>query len=339
MSRDRGGGLLGTLTSLVWTAALLALALGVFLVWEIHRPGPAPRDMDFTVERGATVMDIARDLKARGAIRDVVVFRIAAQVYTQDRGLKAGAYEVETGESLRDLLDKIESGRMKLLPITVAEGLTSAMIADIVAKSEALTGPMPAAIPPEGSLLPETYMVLRGATREETLARMRADQQKLIDELWPRRAQGLPVRTPEEAITLASIVEKETGVASERPRVAAVFINRLKRGIPLESDPTIIYGLTKGRPLGRGIRKSELERRTPYNTYFIRALPPTPIANPGRDAIAAVLNPPATNEIFFVADGTGGHVFAETLEEHNRNVARWREVEKQRAAAAKAAAP
>lgn len=335
----RGGGVLGTLTSLVWTAALLALALAVFLIWEIHRPGPATRDIEFTVERGASVMDIARELKARGAVRDVVVFRLAAQVYARERGLKAGAYEVEAGESLRDVLAKIESGRMKMLPITVAEGLTSAMIADIVAKSEVLTGPMPETPPAEGSLLPETYMVLRGATRAETLARMRADQQALIDELWPRRAQGLPIRTPEEAIILASIVEKETGIASERPRVAAVFVNRLKQGIPLQSDPTIIYGLTKGRPLGRGIRKSELERRTPYNTYFIPALPPTPIANPGREAIAAVLNPPSTNELYFVADGTGGHVFAETVEEHNRNVARWREVEKQRAAAAKAPAP
>jgi UPF0755 protein len=338
MSGRSGGGFLGFLTSLVWTSALLALALAIFLVWEIHRPGPQARDTDFTIARGASVMDIARELKARGAIRDVVVFRLASEMYASHGALKAGAYEVEVGDSLRDVLEKLEAGRMKLLPITVAEGLTSAMIVEAIAKSTALTGPAPK-VPPEGSLLPETYMVEPGATRADVVARMRADQQKLIDELWPRRAAGLPFSTPEEALTLASIVEKETGVASERPRVAAVFVNRLKRGIPLESDPTIIYGLTKGRPLGRGIRKSELDRRTPYNTYFIRALPPTPIANPGRDAIAAVLNPPATNDIFFVADGTGGHVFAETLEQHNRNVARWREVEKQRAAAAKTKAP
>lgn len=180
-------------------------------------------------------------------------------------------------------------------------------------------------------------MVMRGMDRMELLARMRADQQKVIDDLWPRRAANLPIKTPQEAITLASIVEKETGIASERPRVAAVFVNRLRQGIPLQSDPTIIYGITKGRPLGRGIRKSELERRTEYNTYFIPALTPTPIANPGRAAIEAVLNPPTTNELFFVADGTGGHVFAATVQEHNRNVANWRQVEKQRAAAAASA--
>jgi UPF0755 protein len=239
---------------------------------------------------------------------------------------------VAAGEPLRDVLEKLEAGRMKFVPVTIAEGLTSAMIVEILANASALTGPTPAA-PPEGSLLPETYMVVPGATRADTLARMQADQKKLLDELWPKRAKDLPFQTREEALILASIVEKETGVASERPRVAAVFVNRLKRGIPLQSDPTIIYGLTKGRPLGRGIRKSELERRTPYNTYLIPALPPTPISNPGRESIAAVLNPPQTNELYFVADGTGGHVFAETVDEHNRNVARWREVEKQRAAA------
>jgi UPF0755 protein len=166
---------------------------------------------------------------------------------------------------------------------------------------------------------------------------MRADQQRVIDELWPKRAPNLPLASPQEALILASIVEKETGIASERPRVASVFTNRLRKGIPLQSDPTIIYGISKGRPLGRGIRKSELERRTPYNTYFIPALPPTPIANPGRDAIEAVLNPPASDDLFFVADGSGGHAFAATVEEHNRNVANWREVERQRAS--KAAAP
>ncbi|MDX2233747.1 MAG: endolytic transglycosylase MltG [Hyphomonadaceae bacterium] len=334
MSRKaRGGDVFGFLASLVWTGALLALALVVFLVWEIHRPGPAVQATAFTVERGASVMDIARQLKGQGAIRDVVVFRIASEMYASRGALKAGAYEVEAGESLRSVLEKIEAGRMKLLPITVAEGLTSEMIVEILKDSEVLTGDVPPT-PPEGSLLPETYMVQRGTDRAEVLARMRADQQKVIDELWPKRAPDLPLKTPDEALILASIVEKETGLAAERPRVAAVFVNRLRLGMPLQSDPTIIYGISKGRPLGRGIRKSELERRTAYNTYFIPALPPTPIANPGRDAIEAVLNPPTTNDLFFVADGTGGHVFAPTVEEHNRNVARWREVERQRAAEA-----
>ncbi|NBU29115.1 MAG: endolytic transglycosylase MltG, partial [Caulobacteraceae bacterium] len=160
--------------------------------------------------------------------------------------------------------------------------------------------------------------------------RMMDAQDELLATLWDKRKAGLPIRTPEEAVTLASIVEKETGLASERPRVAAAFVNRLNRGIRLQSDPTIIYGITKGRPLGRGIRRSELDAATPYNTYQIDGLTPTPIANPGRASLAAVLDPPDTDEIFFVADGTGGHVFASTLEEHNRNVARWREVEQQK---------
>ncbi len=321
---------LGFLASLVWTAALLALALGVFLIWDIHRPGPSTQATAFSVERGASVMSIARELKSRGVIRDVVVFRVASEMYALRGALKAGDYEAEAGESLRSLLEKIEDGRMKLTPITVAEGLTSAMIIDIVKGAEVLTGDTPP-VPAEGSLLPETYMVLRGSTRAEVVARMRTDQQRLLDELWPSRAANLPLKSPQEALILASIVEKETGVASERPRVASVFINRLRKGVQLQSDPTIIYGITKGRPLGRGIRKSELERRTAYNTYFIPALPPTPIANPGRDAIEAVLNPPATDDLFFVADGSGGHAFAATVEEHNRNVARWREVERVRA--------
>ncbi|MDZ4775457.1 MAG: endolytic transglycosylase MltG [Alphaproteobacteria bacterium] len=334
MAVDRRRSPFGAFFSLLWTLAFAGLAVGVFALWEIHRDGPLARDVVFVVERGDGVMEIGRTLEKEGVIRNAWVFRAAAELYTKPGGLKAGEYIAAPGEPLRSVLEKIESGRMRLFPITVAEGLTSDMILDIVKKSDVLTGEVTLSTLPEGSLLPETYMVMRGMDRTELLERMRADQQKVIDELWPKRAANLPIKTPEEAITLASVVEKETGIASERPRVAAVFVNRLRQGIPLQSDPTIIYGITKGRPLGRGIRKSELERRTAYNTYFIPALPPTPIANPGRDAIEAVLNPPTTNDLFFVADGTGGHVFAATVEEHNRNVANWREVEKQRAAAA-----
>ncbi|MFN9161381.1 MAG: endolytic transglycosylase MltG, partial [Alphaproteobacteria bacterium] len=191
--------------------------------------------------------------------------------------------------------------------------------------------------PVEGALLPEPYIFNRGMPRDELIARMERDHQEVLDELWARRVPNLPIATKEEAVILASIVEKETGVASERPLVAGVFINRLRKGMKLQSDPTIIYGLTKGVPLGRGIRKSEIEKATPYNTYVINGLPPTPIANPGRESIAAVLNPATTDALFFVADGTGGHVFAATLAEHERNVANWRQVERQRAAEAAAA--
>ena len=171
-------------------------------------------------------------------------------------------------------------------------------------------------------------------TRTELIERMQKDHQDAVNQLWAGRAPNLPIASKEEAVILASIVEKETGVAEERPRVAAVFVNRLRKGMKLQSDPTIIYGLTKGVPLGRGIRQSELDRATPYNTYVIPALPPTPIANPGRASIAAVLNPAATDDLYFVADGSGGHVFASTLQQHEQNVKNWREIERQRAASA-----
>jgi UPF0755 protein len=186
-------------------------------------------------------------------------------------------------------------------------------------------------IVPEGSLLPETYLFEHGTTRSELLARIHKAQDVLLAELWPKRKEGLPFASQEDALKLASMVEKETGIASERPRIAAVFINRLQKDMKLESDPTIIYGLTKGVPLGHALRQSELAMPNPYSTYQIAGLPPTPISNPGRDAIAAVLNPPDSEELFFVANGTGGHVFAKTIAEHQKNVAQWRKLEQQSA--------
>jgi UPF0755 protein len=215
-------------------------------------------------------------------------------------------------------------------PLTIAEGLTVDMAMDLVRANANLSGPMPPT-PPEGSLLPETYLFQRGTPRVEIVARMRRAQEQLMQDLWPKRKAGLPYETPEEALILASIVEKETAIAAERPRIAAVFVNRLRIGMRLESDPTIIYGLTRGRPLGRGILRSELARPNPYSTYQIPGLPPTPIANPGRESIAAVLNPPDTTELYFVADGSGGHVFATNFAEHTRNVAAWRRIERQAA--------
>jgi UPF0755 protein len=233
---------------------------------------------------------------------------------------------------MADVLAAIRSGKVVRHEITVPEGMTSQAVADILAKATVLTGEAPVA--PEGAILPETYQVSRGEDRAEVLKRMMDSRDKLLAQLWAQRQPGLPLATPEEAVILASVVEKETGVASERPRVAAVFVNRLRQGMRLESDPTIIYGLTGGKPLGRGIRLSELTGATPYNTYVIDGLPPTPIANPGREALAAVLDPPKTTEIFFVADGTGGHAFASTFEEHRKNVERWRALEKSRSTAA-----
>jgi UPF0755 protein len=211
--------------------------------------------------------------------------------------------------------------------ITAAEGRTSQMIYDIVAKNPVLTGAA-GTVPPEGSLLPETYLFTRGTTRAQILARMARAQERLMTTLWPTHAPGLPFNSPQDAIALASIVEKETAISEERRHIAAVFINRLKQGMKLQSDPTVIYGITKGYPLGRGLRESELAATTPYNTYVIAALPPTPICNPGKASIAAVLQPESSNDLYFVANGTGGHVFTSSLAEHEKNVARWRQIER-----------
>lgn len=211
--------------------------------------------------------------------------------------------------------------------VVLAEGVTSWQVVEELKQADFLTGDI-ADIPAEGSLAPDSYEVTQGMERAALLTQMQERQQKILNELWPDRAEGLPLDTPQEALILASIVEKETAVPQERPKVASVFINRLEQGIRLQTDPTVIYGITDGREtLGRGLRQSELRRETPYNTYVIDGLPPTPIANPGRASIAAVLNPADTNYLYFVADGTGGHAFSETLAEHNENVARWRRIE------------
>lgn len=214
--------------------------------------------------------------------------------------------------------------------VTVAEGATSWQVTDGLRKAPFLTGEV-AEVPPEGSLAPDSYEVERGADRAQLVEIMGQRQAAILAELWPRRQEGLPYDTPEEALIMASIIEKETGVPEERFRVASVFVNRLRQGMRLQTDPTVIYGITRGEGvLGRGLRQSELRRATPYNTYVIDGLPPTPIANPGRASIEAALNPEETDYLFFVADGTGGHAFAATLEEHNRNVEAWRAIERQR---------
>ena len=235
-------------------------------------------------------------------------------------------------------MDIFVQGKSIVHKLTVAEGLTSAVVLDLVRRDQVLVGDLTVQAA-EGSLLPETYLFQRGTTRNELVLRMQRDHSRVIDELWEKRQPGLPFTTKEKAITLASIVEKETGLAAERPHVAAIFINRLRKGMRLQSDPTIVYGLTKGVPLGHGIRQSELEKATPYNTYVVVGLPPTPIANPGRASIEAVLNPMASEDLYFVANGTGGHSFASTVAAHEANVQKWREIERQHAQQTPAVAP
>ncbi|MDG2522360.1 endolytic transglycosylase MltG [Caulobacter segnis] len=312
---------------------LVALLIAAAGLWIYAGPGPKAKSGEVTtvvLRKGAGLSSIARTLEQEGVVRSSAIFLTAAQFTGGSRSLKAGEYEFASGASMSSILQAIRDGRIVRRQVTIPEGMTAEMVVDILNAQPALTGVAPT--PPEGSVLPETYDIQRGEDRAAVLQRMMTAHGELMATLWEQRQPGLPFTTQQEAITLASIVEKETGIASERPQVAAVFVNRLRKGMRLESDPTIIYGLTKGRPLGRGLRASEVASDTPYNTYRIAGLPPTPIANPGRAAIAAVLNPPRSDALFFVADGTGGHVFAATYDEHLRNVEKWRRIERERAA-------
>jgi UPF0755 protein len=238
-------------------------------------------------------------------------------------------------------MDLMNSGKSVLYSLTIPEGLTVEQAFQRIAEHEALVGDMPTEMPPEGALAADTQRFTRGTTRQQMIDKMLADQERLVEGIWNRRVSGLPFSNINEFVTLASIVEKETGRGDERSRVASVFINRLNKGMRLQSDPTILYGLFggKGKPADRPIYQSDITKPTPYNTYVINGLPPTPIANPGRAALEAVANPSKTKDLYFVADGTGGHVFAATLDEHNENVARWRAFQRKQADdAAKAAA-
>jgi UPF0755 protein len=315
---------------------LLIAGAGLFAFLYLG-PGPAAKAGGSTtviLDHGVGVPGIATAMKAAGVIRSKTVFMVMAKLTGGGR-LQAGEYAIRSGESAAAIIGDLKAGRVVRHFVTIPEGWTSDMAARLVNAEPLLTGQAPT--PPEGALLPETYEFRRGEDRGVLIGRMRAARDALLARLWAARAPNLPFASPEQAVTLASIVEKETGVPAERPRIAAVFENRLRAGMRLESDPTVIYGVSKGVPLGRGLTVSELAGETPYNTYRIAGLPPTPIANPGKAAIEAVLNPPQTTEMFFVANGTGGHVFASTFAEHQQNVARWRQIEKQRAQGTSAA--
>ena len=320
--------------ALLAASATFSLFLIGALVWGwsvFYAPGPEARQGDATIvvlPSGAGVSAIGQSLKQAGVIRSTDMFKAAVTLTGADRKLRAGEYEVPSGASLRSVISLLVSGRVVRHFVTLPEGWSAAQAYDILMAEDILTGEID--IPEEGTLWPDTYEVTRGESRASVITRMQRAHDRNLAELWAQRGPNTVVNSPEEAVILASIVEKETAVAEERPMVASVFSNRIRLGMRLESDPTIIYGITQGRPLGRGIRRSELDRRTEWNTYQIDGLPPTPIANPGREAIAAVLNPPRSDALFFVADGTGGHAFASTYAEHQQNVARWRAIERQR---------
>ena len=329
---QRGGTVKSFIMFLVslFVLATAALAIGGYFAWrEASRPGPLGSEAVVLFKPGASVRAMGRQLGDAGAVRYPDLFVAAVRLKGAQSKLKAGEYAIPANASVLDIIDILIDGKSILHYLTAPEGLTSAQILKVVAANEVLVGEI-TIDPPEGELLPETYAFTRGETRDEMIRDMMKAQDAVIGELWPQRAMELPFAAPEDAIILASIVEKETGIAQERPRIAAVFVNRLKKRMRLQSDPTVIYGISGGEPLGRGLRVSELDRETSYNTYKIYGLPPTPIANPGRSSIEAVLNPADTNDLYFVADGSGGHVFSSTLAEHNRNVAKWRRIEKEK---------
>ena len=306
----------------------IAVGAGLFIGKQrFEAPGPLPEDKVVNIPRGLGIRDIADLLQREGVINQPYVFMGGVIVLKARGELKYGEYQFSKQSSVADVVETITEAKVVQHAFTVPEGLTSEQIVARLLENEVLTGQIKE-IPREGTLLPETYRFTRGMTREQIIQRMQQAHRRVLQEVWERRVQDLPVKTPEQLVTLASIVEKETGKPDERTRVAAVFVNRLKTRMRLQSDPTIIYGLTGGKgSLGRPILRSEIEQATPYNTYVVDGLPPGPIANPGRASLEAAANPARTKELYFVADGTGGHVFSDNYAEHQKNVARLRGIE------------
>ena len=328
---------------LMTLVVLAMVAVGGALYYgklRFEEAGPNTLAVTHVVRPGSSLGQIASSLESRGIISNARIFEAGVRVYGHESDFKAGEYEFKANASMKEIMDIMVSGRAILHPLTVVEGMTVDQALSRIEENEFLTGPMPEEIPDEGMLVADTQKFSRGTSRAELVRSMEAQQRAIIDELWAGRRPDLPLQDKNEFVTLASIVEKETAVPNERSRVAGVFINRLRKGMKLQSDPTIIYGLFggEGKPADRPIYRSDIDKPTPYNTYQIVGLPPGPIAIPGRAALEAVANPSVTDDLYFVADGTGGHVFSETLAEHNANVRRWREIERQRAEeAAKAA--
>lgn len=326
---------LNFLMSLAVIGCIVAVGGFYYMINTFQSPGPLATNTHFIVRNGASLFDIANNLERSGIIDNSRVFRYMTDSMGKGQRLKAGEYEIKANASMKEIMTLLESGKSILYSVSLPEGLTSKQMFDRLLNDPVLEGDLPAEIPAEGSLRPDTYRFSRGTKRQEIVSQMQAAQKGLIEQVWAKRDADLPIKTVEEFVTMASIVEKETGKDDERAHVASVFMNRLQKGMRIQSDPTIIYGLFggDGKPADRPIYQSDLKKETPYNTYIIRGLPPGPIANPGKAALEAVANPWRTEDLYFVADGTGGHVFAKTLDEHNSNVRRWRKIEAERAAA------
>ncbi|MBM6574976.1 endolytic transglycosylase MltG [Microvirga sp. SRT01] len=315
---------LGCLVLLI--AAIVVGALVATNMWA--GAGPSDKPLAVVVPEGASLARAATELEKAGAIRSASRFRLFARVFGGGGSIKAGEYAIPAGASQSDILTLLEEGKVRQRLVAVPEGYPSVLVHDAVARADGLTGDV--AVPREGSVLPDSYAYQRGDTRAAVVARMQKAMRDYLATAWAKRKPGIAVTTPEQAIILASIVEKETGKPAERRTVAAVYGNRLRIGMPLQADPTVIYPITKGRPLGRRIRVSELRAKNGYNTYASAGLPAGPIANPGRASIDAVLDPAPSRALYFVADGTGGHVFADTLPQHNANVQKWYAIRRSR---------
>ena len=328
------------------TMAIVGAIAFAGMVWhgknKFEAKGPLQAGTTFEVPKGASFRSIIPGLEKAGIIEEQGILRVfmrGVQAAGKGDKLKAGEFGFTPQMSMREVMLQLTEGRSIEYSLTFPEGWTSYRIMERIGADTTLVGDIPA-IPAEGSMLPSTYSFPRGTTRQQVVERLQAAQEKAVAEVWANRVQDLPLKSPQELVILASIVEKETGIGSERAHVASVFINRLRKGMRLETDPTIIYGIWggQGKPKDRGgLRRSEIDRKTEYNTYQIDGLPPTPIASPGIEAMRAVANPLITDDLFFVADGTGGHAFAKTLKGHNANVAKWRVIEAQRKKDAEAA--
>lgn len=315
------------LLTLFVLAAGVAAGVAAWGWYDYSRPGPLESERMVLVDGGSGAQAISHLLAENGVIRHRLTFLAGVRLRDEHGRLQAGEYAFPPGASVQSVIDKMVAGDIVVRRLTIAEGLTTREALRLVEQADALAGPVPSA--DEGSLLPDTYHFTRGDSRESLVERMQQAMDEAVERIWAGRPKEFPLDSAEELVTLASIVEKETGVPEERPRVAAVFLNRLRRGMPLQSDPTVVYALEReGTPLGRPLTRADLTVESPYNTYGTGGLPPGPIANPGLASLEAVVRPAETDDLYFVADGSGGHAFARTLEEHNRNVRRWREIQR-----------
>ncbi|HEX8379600.1 MAG TPA: endolytic transglycosylase MltG [Allosphingosinicella sp.] len=301
--------------------AVACLGVGLWFIQGWSGAGPSKQPTPVVIESGTSLVEAARQLEKAGVVASAERFLFQTKIFGSGEPIKAGEYEFPARASHAEVLALLQDAKTLQRMVTIPEGLPSVLVHERLMKAAALTGDAP--VPEEGSVLPNSYSYQRGEARAAVVKRMQAAMTKAVNELWPKRNPSTVVKSPREAIILASIVEKETGKASERRMIAGVYSNRLRQGMKLDADPTVIYPITRGKPLGRRILRSELQADNGYNTYAMAGLPVGPIANPGKESIAAVLNPAPTQALYFVADGTGGHIFANTYAEHQANVKKW----------------